>query len=135
MRISGQLLIGQSAVSGQNGEFRAIEAATGEPLEPAFGGASVHDLETACALADAAFDTYRETSLDARAAFLDAIGRQILALGDALIVYWSGWHTVSWLLGLQIVMFVIYLACRRWVPTAHLSLAEQVRSSAWLIAF
>ncbi|WP_431019807.1 APC family permease [Burkholderia cepacia] len=53
----------------------------------------------------------------------------------ALIVYWSGWSTVSWLLGLQIVMFVIYLACRRWVPTAHLSLAEQVRSSAWLIAF
>ncbi len=85
MRISGQLLIGQSAVSGQNGEFRAIEAATGEPLEPAFGGASLHDLETACALADAAFDTYRETSLDARAAFLDAIGRQILALGDELI--------------------------------------------------
>jgi amino acid transporter len=31
----------------------------------------------------------------------------------ALIVYWSGWSTVSWLLGLQIVMFVIYLACRR----------------------
>ncbi|WP_175819414.1 APC family permease [Burkholderia sp. BCC0419] len=53
----------------------------------------------------------------------------------ALIVYWSGWSTVSWLLGLQIVMFAIYLACRRWVPTAHLSLAEQVRSSAWLIAF
>ena len=53
----------------------------------------------------------------------------------ALIVYWSGRSTVSWLLGLQIVMFVIYLACRRWVPTAHLSLAEQVRSSAWLIAF
>ncbi|WP_175950546.1 APC family permease [Burkholderia sp. BCC0405] len=53
----------------------------------------------------------------------------------ALIVYWSGWSTVSWLLGLQIVMFAIYLACRRWVATAHLSLAEQVRSSAWLIAF
>ncbi|KVT05545.1 aspartate:proton symporter [Burkholderia sp. MSMB1459WGS] len=53
----------------------------------------------------------------------------------ALIVYWSGWSTVSWLLGLQIAMFAIYLACRRWVPTAHLGLAEQVRSSAWLIAF
>ncbi|HHL4082742.1 APC family permease [Burkholderia sola] len=53
----------------------------------------------------------------------------------ALIVYWSGWSTVSWLLGLQIAMFAIYLACRRWVPTTHLSLAEQVRSSAWLIAF
>lgn len=53
----------------------------------------------------------------------------------ALIVYWSGWHTVSWLLGLQIVMFGIYLACGRWVPTAHLTLVEQVRSSLWLIAF
>ncbi|MDI9654504.1 hypothetical protein QM306_40610, partial [Burkholderia cenocepacia] len=51
-----------------------MAAATGAPLEPAFGGASLHDLETACALADDAFDTYRETSLDARAAFLDAIG-------------------------------------------------------------
>ncbi|MER2105245.1 MAG: aspartate:proton symporter, partial [Pseudomonas atacamensis] len=53
----------------------------------------------------------------------------------ALIVYWSGWNTVSWLLGLQILMFVIYLFCGRFVPTAHLSLARQVRSSAWLIAF
>jgi amino acid transporter len=53
----------------------------------------------------------------------------------ALIVYWSGWSTVSWLLGLQILMFVIYLLCGRFVPTQHLSLAQQVRSSAWLIGF
>ncbi|KAB0495864.1 APC family permease [Pseudomonas vancouverensis] len=53
----------------------------------------------------------------------------------ALIVYWSGWGTVSWLLGLQILMFVIYLLCGRFVPTQHLSLAQQVRSSAWLIGF
>jgi hypothetical protein len=53
----------------------------------------------------------------------------------ALIVYWSGWSTVSWLLGLQIVMFVIYLAAGRFVPTRDLSLPEQVRSSLWLIAF
>ena len=38
----------------------------------------------------------------------------------ALIVYWSGWATVSWLLGLQILMFGIYLLCRRLVPTDHL---------------
>ncbi|MBS6363562.1 aldehyde dehydrogenase family protein, partial [Burkholderia sp.] len=85
MRLSGELLIGQSAVFGQNGTLRAIAAATGEPLEPAFGGASRHDLETACALADDAFDIYRETSLEIRAAFLEAIGRNILALGDELI--------------------------------------------------
>ncbi len=53
----------------------------------------------------------------------------------ALIVYWSGWNTVSWLLGLQIVMFVVYLLCRRLVPTQRLSIARQVRSSAWLIGF
>ena len=53
----------------------------------------------------------------------------------ALIVYWSGWGTVSWLLGLQIVMFIIYLACGRFVPTRHLSLGQQVKSSLWLIAF
>jgi len=53
----------------------------------------------------------------------------------ALIVYWSGWGTVSWLLGLQILMFVIYLLCGRMVPTAHLNLGQQVRSSAWLIGF
>ncbi|MGH8448822.1 APC family permease [Pseudomonas sp.] len=53
----------------------------------------------------------------------------------ALIVYWSGWSTVSWLLGLQILMFVVYLLCARWVPTAHLNIQQQVRSSAWLIGF
>ncbi|WP_334045340.1 aldehyde dehydrogenase (NADP(+)) [Burkholderia cepacia] len=85
MQLTGQLLIGQSAVAGQNGTLHALAAATGERLEPAFGGASLHDLETACALADDAFDIYRETSLEARAAFLDAIGRHIMALGDDLI--------------------------------------------------
>ncbi|KVE40023.1 aldehyde dehydrogenase (NADP(+)) [Burkholderia sp. TSV86] len=85
MRLTGQLLIGQSAAPGRNGSFRAIDAATGEPIEPAFGGASLRDLDHACALADDAFDVYRETPLESRAAFLDAIGRQIVALGDALI--------------------------------------------------
>ncbi|KAB0648733.1 aldehyde dehydrogenase family protein, partial [Burkholderia territorii] len=85
MQLTGQLLIGQSAVAGQNGTLHAIAAETGEPLEPAFGGASLHDLETACALADEAFDTYRETRPEQRAAFLDAIGRNIMALGDELI--------------------------------------------------
>ncbi|MGR3907222.1 aldehyde dehydrogenase (NADP(+)) [Burkholderia sp. SR8] len=85
MQLTGQLLIGQSAIAGQNGTLHGIAAATGEALEPAFGGASLHDLETACALADDAFDTYRETNPEQRAAFLDAIGRNIMALGDDLI--------------------------------------------------
>lgn len=53
----------------------------------------------------------------------------------ALIVYWSGWGTVSWLLGLQIAMFAAYLLCWRAVPTQRVGLRQQVRSSLWLIAF
>ena len=59
MQLTGQLLIGQSAVAGQNGTLHALAAATGEPLEPAFVGASLHDLETACSLAADAFDNGR----------------------------------------------------------------------------
>lgn len=51
----------------------------------------------------------------------------------SLIVFWSGWKTVSWLLGLQILMFLAYVVSGSIVPTVRVSLAQQVRSSAWLI--
>ena len=85
MSITGHLLIGQSRVFGKNGQLRGLDAATGEPLSPLFGGASLDDLECACALADAAFDRYRETSPEERAVFLETIARHMLALGDTLI--------------------------------------------------
>jgi NADP-dependent aldehyde dehydrogenase len=85
MQISGNLLIGQTVVRGTNGSIKAINAATGEPMEPAYGGATAADLDTACALAWDAFDTYRETSLSARAQFLETIAQNILELGDELI--------------------------------------------------
>lgn len=53
----------------------------------------------------------------------------------ALIVYWSGWTTVSWLLGLQIVMFVIYVAYKLGVRADRALLRTEVFSSAWLIGF
>lgn len=85
MPVTGQMLIGQSRVRGQNGEVRGLAAATGEPLAPGFGGASLADLAHACALADEAFDHYRETTPEQRAAFLESIAGNILALGDELI--------------------------------------------------
>ncbi len=85
MPITGEMLIGQSKVRGQNGQIQGIHAATGETLSPAFGGATPDDLEHACALANAAFDTYRETAPARRAVFLETIARNILELGDALI--------------------------------------------------
>lgn len=85
MSITGQLLIGQLSHQGKNGQIYGLNAATGERLEPAFGGATLEDLEHACRLAEEAFDAYRETSLEDRAAFLEAIGKNILELGDELV--------------------------------------------------
>ncbi len=86
MTISGSLLIGGKETRGSNGEFSAIEASTGKPLEGSFGGATKADVEAATKLAWEAFDVYRETSLEARAAFLEAIAAEIEAIGDDLVV-------------------------------------------------
>ncbi|WP_213878919.1 aldehyde dehydrogenase (NADP(+)) [Pseudomonas sp. dw_358] len=85
MSITGQLQIGQSQVPGKNGEILALDAATGAALPPAFGGATLGDLDVACALADSAFDLYRVTRPQDRAHFLETIALNILALGDPLI--------------------------------------------------
>ena len=52
-----------------------------------------------------------------------------------LIVYWSSWQTVSWLLGLQIALFVIYILCRLPSPEGRCKLRQEVYSSSWLIAY
>lgn len=52
----------------------------------------------------------------------------------ALIVYWSGWKTVSWLLGLQIALYAIYVAYVAMAPARRAGLAQDVHSSLWLIA-
>ncbi len=85
MKISGEQLIGRQSVRGTHGVIRAVDPATGETLEPAFGGAAPEQLEQACALAGQAFDVYRDTPLEQRALFLETIAANILALGDALI--------------------------------------------------
>jgi alpha-ketoglutaric semialdehyde dehydrogenase len=85
MELTGNLLIGSQSVRGANGVIEAIDPATGKALAPLFGGATPDDLERACALAWAAFDTYRETSLEQRAAFLETIAENILAIGEPLI--------------------------------------------------
>ena len=85
MPLTGNLLIGQRAVPGSQAAIRAIDPATNHTLEPAYAGGTGEHVTQACALAWTAFDRYRETSLEQRAAFLDTIAEQIEALGDALI--------------------------------------------------
>ncbi|AWV23844.1 oxoglutarate semialdehyde dehydrogenase [Roseomonas mucosa] len=85
MQLTGEMLIGASAMCGTDKPVQAIEAQTGKPMEPSYGGGSAADVDRACGLAWAAFDTYRETSLEDRARFLEAIASNIMDLGDALI--------------------------------------------------
>jgi len=83
--LTGEMLIGRAATRGSETSLRGVDPATGEELDPSYGGAGEADLERACALAEAAFDPYRETTLDERARFLETIAENILGLGDALV--------------------------------------------------
>ncbi len=85
MNLTGRSIIGGQA-AGEGESFRAVEAATGRPIEPVFHAASADEVERACALADDAFDTFREITPERRAAFLEAIAQAILDIGDDLIV-------------------------------------------------
>ncbi len=85
MHITGHMIIGQSTVLGTAGVVHAINPAQNAVMTPDFGLATVAEVERACALAEAAFDTYRETTLEQRALFLEAIATNILDIGSALI--------------------------------------------------
>ncbi|NMK45423.1 aldehyde dehydrogenase (NADP(+)) [Achromobacter sp. Bel] len=85
MTLTGQMLIGATAVLGSGAAQHAINPATGERLEPGFPAGSSDDVARAAELARAAFDPYRAAPLETRAQFLETIAEGILALGDALI--------------------------------------------------
>ncbi|EEG09957.1 aldehyde dehydrogenase (NADP(+)) [Pseudogulbenkiania ferrooxidans] len=85
MNLTGKMLIGGQAVAGSREAVQAIDPATGKLLEPAYPGGTGEQVEQACALAWAAFDRYRETSLAVRAHFLETIADEIEALGDELV--------------------------------------------------
>jgi 2,5-dioxopentanoate dehydrogenase len=69
----------------QDSSFRSIDAATAEPFGDPFALSTLADVEAACIAAEEAFDTYRATDRETRAAFLDRIAEEILAIGDTLI--------------------------------------------------
>jgi NADP-dependent aldehyde dehydrogenase len=79
------MLIGQSEVFGAAGDLQAFNPATAQALEPTFTAGEAEHVDRACTLAAEAFDSYRETTLAARAAFLRRIGQGLLDLGDILI--------------------------------------------------
>ncbi|QSO47139.1 APC family permease [Alicyclobacillus mengziensis] len=52
----------------------------------------------------------------------------------SLIIYWTGWAIDSWLIGLQLIMFVLYLIVSKAMPTA-VSVGQAVKSSLWLVVY
>jgi alpha-ketoglutaric semialdehyde dehydrogenase len=85
IQINGDMLIGQTSKRGVTTSLQGINPSTGEKLEPAYGASSLEDLDRACTLAQQAFDAYRETTPEKRAAFLEQIAQNILDLGPQLI--------------------------------------------------
>ncbi len=83
--LTGEMLLGNEAVRGAGVEFYAANPADGTTLEPGFAAGSAADVDAACALAAAAFDRYRETGMEERAAFLETIAEELLSLGDTLL--------------------------------------------------
>ncbi len=53
----------------------------------------------------------------------------------SLIIYWTGWAIDSWLIGLQVIMFVVYLVISRSMPTSKVPLGQQVKSAIWLVVY
>ncbi|PYD74105.1 APC family permease [Novacetimonas hansenii] len=51
----------------------------------------------------------------------------------SLIVFWSGWYTLSWLLSVQLIFAVGFLAIR--TLRAMGNTGEDIRSSAWVLAY
>lgn len=84
MTLTGELLLGATAVAATAGTMRALDPATGELLEPEFAFGGQAEVDRALRLADAAFDSYSHTGLTERAAFLDLIADELEAVKEEL---------------------------------------------------
>ena len=85
MQINGEMVIGQRTLRGSAGVAQAINPATNAAIGPDFGLATPADVDAACVLAQQAFDTYRNTTPEQRATFLEAIAQNIVDIGPLLI--------------------------------------------------
>jgi NADP-dependent aldehyde dehydrogenase len=85
MSISGEAIIGGVHERGAAGSFKAWDPTERDYLEPSFHMVDAGQIDRACRLAGEAFDTFRATTDEQRARFLDSVAEQIMLLGDELI--------------------------------------------------
>lgn len=85
MQITGHHLIAGAEIAPTGSLFQAAHTATGALIEPHFGDATADQAHDALLSADAAFDALRLAPAETRAAFLESLADEILALGDTLL--------------------------------------------------
>lgn len=85
MTISGKQLIAGQWHQGNAGNYQAVNPATGEAIEPVMTMADKSQVSAAVAAAELAAAPFRLSSLQDRAAFLNACADEIMALGDELL--------------------------------------------------
>ena len=85
MNLHGQSFVGDQLRTGSGETFRAVNPFGDTPLEPLFSAAGENEVNDAMALAETAFESFRETSGEQRAAFLERIADEIMALGGELL--------------------------------------------------
>ncbi|MFE9104985.1 aldehyde dehydrogenase (NADP(+)) [Actinomadura geliboluensis] len=84
-QLTGRMVIGFDRVAGTGRAINAVDPRTGENLDPGYRYGDQGDVERACALAEEAFDAYRATTAEQRAAFLESIAAKLDALRDVLV--------------------------------------------------
>lgn len=85
MNLTGKQMIGFDITNSGDQTFQAVNPADGSVLEPVFFEAAARDVDDAFKAAAEAFTIYRKKTNEERAAFLDKIADEIMALGDKLI--------------------------------------------------
>lgn len=85
MALHGNNFIGKTRSQKSDDTFAALNPATGSAFEQTFHVASPDEVDAAVTLADSAFPIYRALPRSSRAAFLEAIADEIMALGDPLL--------------------------------------------------
>jgi NADP-dependent aldehyde dehydrogenase len=84
MNLTGRQLINGTDSSEGNHTFQAVNPSDGTALPIKFYSATTSEVDQACQAASEAFAAMQKLPFERRAAFLEAIADEIMALGDAL---------------------------------------------------
>lgn len=85
MNLSGQTIICSKKSAKGNLKFYGVDPTVDKNLESEFIESTTEEINEAIVLAEKAFYSYRKTTNEQRAQFLEAIGDEIMAIGDDLL--------------------------------------------------